>query len=98
MDFIATEAARGVVYVHCKIGYSRSAAVVGAYLLASATAATVEDVVARLRKVRPSIVIRAEAMAALHAFAARVHRHVSNTYFGGAGKSSTGPRPLISAK
>jgi protein-tyrosine phosphatase len=67
--FIALEAAKGKVYVHCKIGYSRSAAVAGAYLLASHEAATVEDAVARLRKVRPSIVIRPEAMEALRAFA-----------------------------
>ncbi len=67
--FIAEEAAKGTVYVHCKIGYSRSAAVAGAYLLASHEAATVEEAVARLRKVRPSIVIRPEVMEALRAFA-----------------------------
>jgi protein-tyrosine phosphatase/membrane-associated phospholipid phosphatase len=67
--FIAEEAAKGTVYVHCKIGYSRSAAAVGAYLLASHEAATVPDAVARLRKVRPSIVIRPEAMEALSGFA-----------------------------
>jgi protein-tyrosine phosphatase len=63
--FLAEEAAKGVVYLHCKIGYSRSAAVAGAYLLASREAATVEEAVARLRQVRPSIIIRPEAMLAL---------------------------------
>jgi hypothetical protein len=67
--FIAEEAARGTVYLHCKIGYSRTAAVAGAYLLASREAATAEEAVARLREVRPSIVIRPEAMEALRAFA-----------------------------
>lgn len=67
--FIAAEATKGMVYVHCKIGYSRSAAVAGAYLLASGQAATVEEAVARLHKVRPSIIIRSEAMQALHSFA-----------------------------
>ena len=43
--FIAREAAKGTVYLHCKIGYSRSAAVAGAYLLASQEAATVEEAV-----------------------------------------------------
>jgi protein-tyrosine phosphatase/membrane-associated phospholipid phosphatase len=66
--FIAGEAAKGMVYLHCKIGYSRCAAVAGAYLLARQETATVEEVVARLRQVRPSIIIRPEAMEALHAF------------------------------
>jgi protein-tyrosine phosphatase/membrane-associated phospholipid phosphatase len=66
---IAAEAARGTVYLHCKIGYSRSAAVAGAYLLATGEAATAEEAVERLRRVRPSIVVRPEAMAALRAFA-----------------------------
>jgi len=70
--FIADAVVDGTVYVHCKIGYSRSAAVVGAYLLASREAATVAEAVARLRKVRPSIVIRPEAMEALHVFAERL--------------------------
>jgi protein-tyrosine phosphatase/membrane-associated phospholipid phosphatase len=69
--FLATEAARGTVYLHCKIGYSRSAAVAGAYLLATGQAATVEEAVARLRTARPSIVIRPEALEALREFARR---------------------------
>jgi protein-tyrosine phosphatase len=66
--FLAEEAATGTVYVHCKIGYSRSAAVVGAYLLASQQAATVDEAVAQLRAVRPSIVVRPEVIEALCAF------------------------------
>jgi hypothetical protein len=66
--FIADQVGRGNVYVHCKIGYSRSAAVVGAYLLASHKAVTPEDAVDRLRNVRPSIIVRQEALAALRAF------------------------------
>jgi protein-tyrosine phosphatase/membrane-associated phospholipid phosphatase len=67
--FIARESARGTVYVHCKVGYSRTAAVVGAYLLATGRAETAEEAVALLRKARPSIVVRPEAMTALRAFA-----------------------------
>jgi protein-tyrosine phosphatase len=67
--FITEEAAQGTVYVHCKIGYSRSAAVVGAYLLSSGQASSAEEAVAQLRQARPSIVVRAEAMRALGDFA-----------------------------
>jgi protein-tyrosine phosphatase len=65
VQFIAAEAEQGTVYVHCKIGYSRSAAVVGAYLLHRGLAATAEEAAAVLRKARPSIVIRPEAAQAL---------------------------------
>lgn len=67
VTFIRAHAA-GVVYVHCKIGYSRSAAVVGAYLLATRTAAGPDEAERVLREARPSIVIRPEAAAALRVF------------------------------
>jgi predicted protein tyrosine phosphatase len=60
----------GRVYVHCKIGYSRSAAVVGAYLLHEGVADTVEGAVDLLRKARPGIVVRPEVWLALHRYAA----------------------------
>jgi protein-tyrosine phosphatase/membrane-associated phospholipid phosphatase len=69
--FIAAQRSQGVVYVHCKIGYSRSAAVIGAYLIASGEDATAEEAVDRLRRVRPSIIVRPEAMEALRAFERR---------------------------
>jgi protein-tyrosine phosphatase/membrane-associated phospholipid phosphatase len=68
VEFIAQHAKRGIVCVHCKVGYSRSAAIVGAYLLASGRANTVEQAVAILRNGRPTIVIRPEALAALNAY------------------------------
>jgi len=68
VEFISRRAERGVVYVHCKVGYSRSAAVVGAYLLASRRAGSVDQALAILRDSRPGIVIRPEALAALNAF------------------------------
>jgi protein-tyrosine phosphatase/membrane-associated phospholipid phosphatase len=70
VQFITEESARGTVYVHCKIGYSRSAAVVGAYLLAGGKAATAQEAVTVLRRARPSIVVRPEALAALNTFEA----------------------------
>jgi protein phosphatase len=68
IQFIAEESARGTVYVHCKIGYSRSATVVGAYQLASGRAATAQEAIELLRRVRPSIIVRPEAREALRAF------------------------------
>lgn len=76
VTFITAEVARGTVYVHCKIGYSRSAAVVGAYLLASEQVATVEEAVAMLRKARPNIVVRPEAEAALREYSLSCGRTV----------------------
>jgi protein-tyrosine phosphatase/membrane-associated phospholipid phosphatase len=70
VDFIAAEAAPGIVYVHCKIGYSRSAAVVGCYLLASGREATADAALSQLRAVRPTIVVRPEARQAVEDFAA----------------------------
>jgi protein-tyrosine phosphatase len=77
--FIAEEAEHGIVYVHCKVGYSRSAAVVGAHLLATEQAATPEEAVAMLREVRPSIIIRPEAMEAIRAFADPSDVHLQET-------------------
>jgi membrane-associated phospholipid phosphatase len=66
--FIAEHAASGTVYVHCKIGYSRSAGAVGAYLLYSGAAAGVEQAVAMLRAARPTIIVRDEILDALIEF------------------------------
>jgi membrane-associated phospholipid phosphatase len=73
VQFITESLPLGTVYVHCKIGYSRSAAVVGAYLLASGKAATSTQAVALLRQVRPSIVVRPEAMDAICDFERTMH-------------------------
>jgi len=64
-EFINEHALRGTVYVHCKIGYSRSAAVVGSYLIANGKAKTAEEAIALMRSVRPSLVVRQEAFTAL---------------------------------
>ena len=69
--FITDQVHHGIVYVHCKIGYSRSAAAVGAYLLASGQVETVASAVAHLRAVRPTLVIRPETLNALHTFQRR---------------------------
>lgn len=71
VGFIHQHATQGVVYVHCKIGYSRSAAVVAAWLISSGRAATVEDAIAQLKAKRPTIVIRPEIRVALDAWHGR---------------------------
>jgi protein phosphatase len=69
VDFISARVADGeTVYVHCKVGYSRTATVVGAYLMDCGRCKSLHDVVVRLREARPGIVIRPEAMKALEAF------------------------------
>ena len=66
--FIGEHSSRGIVYVHCKIGYSRTAAIAGAYLLASGQSANAWAAVERLRAARPSMVIRPEALDAIQSF------------------------------
>jgi len=71
-EFIEREAAVGGVYVHCKAGYSRSAAAVGAYLLASGRAKDPRECLLLLKGARPSIVVRPEILKALDEFARTV--------------------------
>jgi len=67
IGFIREHVGSGKVYVHCKIGYSRTAAIAGAYLLATGQASDAEAAVEMLRNARPSIIIRGEAMTAIRA-------------------------------
>ena len=69
VEFIEEQTRSGKVYVHCKIGYSRSAAAGGAWLLASGHAAKAAEVLAILRRVRPSIIVRPEVVRSLSLFA-----------------------------
>jgi membrane-associated phospholipid phosphatase len=68
IEFINAYRREGVVYIHCKIGYSRSAAIVGSWLIDSGLAVTPDEAVSRIRAARPSVVVRPEAFAALQAF------------------------------
>ncbi len=69
IHFIRESRALGTaVFVHCKSGYSRSAAVAGAYLLATGISANSSEAVARMRTARPQIVIRPEVRKALQQF------------------------------
>jgi protein phosphatase len=68
VEFISQQAKSGVVYVHCKVGYSRSAAAVGAYLIASGAVADATAALEILRRSRPGIIFRPEVFVALEKF------------------------------
>jgi membrane-associated phospholipid phosphatase len=55
--FIKENTGAGTVYVHCALGFSRSAGVLAAYLLESSAASTAEEAIEMIRRVRPQIVI-----------------------------------------
>src|SRR6185295_8558096 len=63
--FVEEQSKRGIVYVHCKAGYSRSAAAVAAYLLESGRCENAEEAIGCLREARPAIVVRPEIVRAL---------------------------------
>jgi len=67
--FVDEESRKGGVYIHCKIGYSRTAAAAAAYLLSTGKAGSVDEAIALLRQVRPAIVVRPEVVTALSEFA-----------------------------
>jgi protein-tyrosine phosphatase len=77
--FIANRSGNGAVYVHCKIGYSRSAAAVAAYLLMSGEVKTAGEAFAMIQRVRPSVVIRPEVRSALSEFEHRVRSSPGRT-------------------
>ena len=77
--FIGDHSRNGAVYVHCKIGYSRSAAAVTAYLIMSGKVKTAEEAFAMIRRVRPSVVIRPEVRSALSEFEHRVRSSSGGT-------------------
>jgi predicted protein tyrosine phosphatase len=67
--FVEEASKRGIVYVHCKAGYSRSAAAVAAYLLESGKCENAEEAFGQLREARPAIVVRPEIVSALTRYA-----------------------------
>ena len=67
--FIDHESHHGIVYIHCKIGYSRTAAAAAAYLLQTGKVSSVSEAIAFLRQVRSAIVVRPEVVSALSEFA-----------------------------
>ena len=74
VTFIEEESRNGIVYVHCKIGYSRTAAAAAAYLLHTGTVGNVPEAIDLLRKVRPTIIVRPEIVAVLADFSSPQQR------------------------
>jgi predicted protein tyrosine phosphatase len=77
VDFIRAQANDGKVYVHCKLGRSRSAAVVAAYLIAEGLAKDGAEAVAIVRRARPEIVIGRAAVEALDRYAEVIRREAA---------------------
>jgi hypothetical protein len=67
-QFIGEHVQNRAVYVHCKIGYSRSAAAIAAYLLMAGKVKSAKEAFSMIRRVRPSVVIRSEVVSALAEF------------------------------
>ncbi len=79
LEFISKHAQNGIVYVHCKVGYSRSAVIVGASLLSRGRAENVNDALMQLTEMRPGIVVRPEAVRALMTFEESLVAHINTT-------------------
>lgn len=62
-DYLDRVTKDGIVYVHCKAGYSRTAAAVGAWLLQGG--GTTEAAIRQMKEVRPGMIIRPEVVQAL---------------------------------
>ena len=75
--FIQKHETDTIIYVHCKAGYSRTAAIAAAYLLATGRVDTVDDAIEQLRAVRPTMVVRPEVRRALGRFAASISASIS---------------------
>jgi len=63
--FIERESKSGIVYVHCKAGYSRTAGAAAAWLIATDRVRSAGDAFEQLATARPHIVIRPEIRTAL---------------------------------
>ena len=76
VDFIRAHAARGRVYVHCKAGYSRTAAVAGAAMMDADATLSADVAIERLKAARLGMIVRPEIVDCLNEYAARRDRSV----------------------
>ncbi|SQI35300.1 Predicted protein tyrosine phosphatase [Providencia alcalifaciens] len=63
----------GTVYVHCKLGYSRSATVVVAWLVHQNMAKNIEDAIAQVERVRPQVILNSATIEQLHHWYQQFH-------------------------
>lgn len=89
--FIRDHHPRGSVYVHCALGYSRSACVVAAYLLAEGIAATVAEAIEYVRRARPEIVMTPQLLYLLRAYQVHAETLDSNPAAGDGGTPAGPP-------
>ncbi|MCE9555048.1 MAG: dual specificity protein phosphatase family protein, partial [Planctomycetes bacterium] len=68
IEFIHEYEPAGAVYIHCALGYSRSACIVAAYLLKTGQAESPEMAIEILRRSRPQLVLRRDTMKILHEY------------------------------
>jgi len=68
VEFLRQHARGSKVYVHCALGYSRSACVVAAYLLVERKVLTVDEAVTTIRKMRPQSVLKTDLISVLRAY------------------------------
>lgn len=88
MAFIRAHQSRGAVYIHCKIGYSRSAAIAGAWLLEEGKANDVARLIDQLKRARPQIVIRPEIRRLFESLVERLAARRASLATGGASAAS----------
>ncbi|WP_426774102.1 phosphatase PAP2/dual specificity phosphatase family protein [Proteus faecis] len=55
----------GTVYIHCKLGYSRSATIAVAWLVYNGTVDTLEDAIKQVYQTRPQVILNPETQEAL---------------------------------
>lgn len=60
--FIEKHIPSTIVYIHCKAGFSRTAALAGYWLLKTGRATDAEDAISQIRSARPNIIIRPEVI------------------------------------
>ena len=71
IGFIQAHRPKGTIYIHCSLGYSRSACTAAAFLLSAGLAVNVEEAVQAIRRVRPEIVIHDGLVTLLEEFLTR---------------------------
>ncbi|MDA4234745.1 dual specificity protein phosphatase family protein, partial [Escherichia coli] len=65
----------GTVYIHCKLGYSRSATIAVAWLVYNGTVDTLEDAIKQVYQTRPQVILNSETQEALQIWYSRFQQN-----------------------